>query len=79
MRVIEEGAISDVSVEMGTACYAGLGFRAHMHEVSPLPFFAGRSGVFEAHVPPHFPTMRAAIKYLGANLATHATHDRKCN
>jgi hypothetical protein len=33
-----------------------------MHEASPLPFFTGRSGVFEAHVPPHFPTMRAAVE-----------------
>ena len=95
MRVIEEGAITDVSVEMGSACYAGalmlqamglggwmytgldpftvlgasgdpavpgLGFRFDMHEASPLPFFTGRSGVFEAHVPPHFASMRDAVE-----------------
>ncbi len=95
MRLVEQVALTDVTVEMSTACYAGalmlqalglggwmytgmnplsvlgasgdpavpgLGFRFDMVEGSPLPVVTGLPGVFEAHVPPHFPDMRAAVE-----------------
>ena len=95
LSVIEQVALTDVSVELSTACYAGalmlqalglggwmytginpftvlgasgdpavpgLGFSFEMIEGSPLPFVTGRPGIFEAHVPPHFPDMRAAVE-----------------
>jgi hypothetical protein len=95
LTFVEQDALSDVAVEMGTACYSGalmlqalglggwmysglnpfailgasgdptvpgLGFRFDMLEGNPLPHVTGRTGVFEAHVPPHFPDMRAAVR-----------------
>ncbi|NKE48619.1 hypothetical protein HB662_27875 [Roseomonas frigidaquae] len=95
MTFLEQTALTDVSVEMGTACYAGalmlqalglggwmytglnpftvlgasgdpsvpgLGFRFEMLEGNPLPHFTGLPGVFEAHVPPHHASMRAAVE-----------------
>ncbi|HVH02107.1 MAG TPA: hypothetical protein VM891_04010 [Amaricoccus sp.] len=95
MTLVEQIALTDVSVEMGTACYAGalmlqalglggwmytglnpftvlgasgdpavpgLGFRFEMLDGQPLPWVTGRAGVFEAHVPPHHPDMRAAVE-----------------
>jgi len=99
MRMVEQVALTDVKVEMGTSCYAGalmlqalglggwmytgmnplsvlgasgdprvpgLGFRFDMVEGSPLPIVTGLPGVFEAHVPPHFPDMRAAVEAIVA-------------
>jgi hypothetical protein len=95
MTFIEKTALTDVSVELGTACYAGalmlqalglggwmytglnpfsvlgasgdpavpgLGFRFEMLDGNPLPHVTGLPGVFEAHVPPHHPDMRAAVE-----------------
>ncbi len=95
MTFLEQIALTDVSVEMGTACYAGalmlqalglggwmytglnpftvmgasgdpavpgLGFRFDMLPGNPLPHFTGLPGVFEAHVPPHHASMRAAVE-----------------
>jgi hypothetical protein len=95
MTFLEQVALSDVSVEMGTACYAGalmlqalglggwmytginpfvvlgasgdpavpgLGFQFRMLDGDPLPHITGLPGVFEAHVPPHHASMRAAVE-----------------
>ncbi|WP_219929783.1 hypothetical protein [Teichococcus aestuarii] len=95
MTFLEQVALTDVSVEMGTACYAGalmlqalglggwmytglnpftvlgasgdpavpgLGFRFDMLPNNPLPHVTGLPGVFEAHVPPHHASMRAAVE-----------------
>ncbi|MCW8086888.1 hypothetical protein [Sabulicella glaciei] len=95
LTFLEQIALSDVSVEMGTACYAGalmlqalglggwmytginpftvmgasgnpavpgLGFRFDMLPGNPLPHFTGLPGIFEAHVPPHHASMRAAVE-----------------
>lgn len=95
MTFLEQIAVTDVSVEMGTACYAGalmlqalglggwmytglnpfvvlgasgdpavpgLGFRFEMREGNPLPHVTGLPGVFEAHVPPHYADMGAAVE-----------------
>ncbi|MEW5873700.1 MAG: hypothetical protein AB1752_00785 [Candidatus Zixiibacteriota bacterium] len=40
----------------------GLGFRFDTDERWALPNLTGREGVFEAHCPPHFPDMRAAVE-----------------
>jgi hypothetical protein len=42
----------------------GLGFRFDMVKGNPLPVITGLPGVFEAHVPPHFASMRKAIDSL---------------
>ena len=39
----------------------GLGFHFDMIEGKPLPHITGRAGVLEAHTPPHFASMRAAV------------------
>lgn len=95
LSFVEQDAMTDVAVEMGTACYSGalmlqalglggwmysglnpfavlgasgdpevpgLGFRFEMLEGNPLPHVTGLPGVFEAHVPPHFADMRAAVE-----------------
>lgn len=95
MTYLEKEALTDVAVEMGTACHngalmlqalglggwmftginpftalgasgdpavPGLGFRFDMFADSPLPHITGLPGVFEAHVPPHFSDMRAAVE-----------------
>jgi hypothetical protein len=95
MTFLEQVALTDVSVELGTACYSGalmlqalglggwmytginpfsalgatgdpavpgLGFRFEMLKGNPLPHITGLPGVFEAHVPPHFKDMRAAVE-----------------
>lgn len=40
----------------------GLGFQYRMLDGNPLPYFTGLPGVFEAHVPPHHASMRAAVE-----------------
>jgi hypothetical protein len=95
MTFVEQIAMTDTAVEMGTACYAGalmlqalglggwmytglnpfsvlgasgdpavpgLGFRFELKEGNPLPHVTGLPGIFEAHVPPHHPDMRAAVE-----------------
>jgi hypothetical protein len=99
ISLVDQIALTDVSVEMGTACYAGalmlqalglggwmytginpftvlgasgdpavpgLGFHFKMVEGNPLPHVTGLPGVFEAHVPPHHATMRAAVEAIVA-------------
>lgn len=46
----------------GDPTVPGLGFRFEMLKDDPLPYITGLPGVFEAHVPPHFTDMRAAIE-----------------
>jgi hypothetical protein len=99
ISLVDQIALTDVSVEMGTACYAGalmlqamglggwmytginpftvlgasgdpevpgLGFRFEMLDRYPLPHVTGLPGVFEAHVPPHHASMRAAVEAIVA-------------
>ncbi len=40
----------------------GLGFRFDTDKRWPLPNVTGLPGTFEGHCPPHFPSMRAAVK-----------------
>ncbi len=40
----------------------GLGFRFDMIADQPLPHVTGLAGVFEAHCPPHYSTMRDAVE-----------------
>lgn len=46
----------------GDPAVPGLGFRFEMLPDNPLPYVTGRPGVFEAHVPAHFGSMRAAVE-----------------
>jgi hypothetical protein len=46
----------------GDPAVPGLGFQFRMLEGNPLPYLTGLPGVFEAHVPPHFASMRAAVE-----------------
>jgi hypothetical protein len=46
----------------GDPAVPGLGFRFQMLEGNPLPYITGLPGVFEAHVPPHHASMRAAVE-----------------
>lgn len=46
----------------GDPAVPGLGFQFRMLEGNPLPFVTGLPGIFEAHVPPHHATMRAAVE-----------------
>lgn len=46
----------------GDAAVPGLGFHYQTLKDDPLPYVTGRPGVFEAHVPPHVPSMRAAVE-----------------
>jgi hypothetical protein len=46
----------------GDPAVPGLGFQFRMIEGNPLPYVTGLPGVFEAHVPPHHASMRAAVK-----------------
>jgi hypothetical protein len=95
LTFVEQLALTEVTVETSTACYAGalmlqalglggwmydglnpftvqgasgdpavpgLGFRFDMIPGKPLPHVTGLPGVFEAHCPPHFPDMRAAVE-----------------
>ena len=95
LSYVEKLALTEVTVETSTACFAGvlmlqamglggwmyeginpfsvlgasgdpevpgLGFRFDMSEGALLPVVTGREGVFEAHCPPHFPDMRAAVE-----------------
>lgn len=46
----------------GDPAVPGLGFEFQMLEGNPLPYVTGLPGVFEAHVPPHHASMRAAVE-----------------
>lgn len=95
LTYLEQITLQEASVEVGTACYAGmlmlqaiglggwmyaginpfsalgasgdpevpgLGFRFDTDGRWPLPNVTGLPGVFEAHCPPHFADMRAAVE-----------------
>jgi hypothetical protein len=47
----------------GDPAVPGLGFRYDTDERWPLPNPTGLEGVFEAHCPPHYGTMRAAVEH----------------
>jgi hypothetical protein len=46
----------------GDPAVPGLGFQFKMLDGNPLPYVTGLPGVFEAHVPPHHSSMRAAVE-----------------
>jgi hypothetical protein len=95
LTFVEQLSLTELTVELGTSCYAGalvlqamglggwmfdginplsvlgasadagvsgLGFRYDEDERWALPNPTGLAGVFEAHCPPRFPDMRAAVE-----------------
>ncbi|HRW09959.1 MAG TPA: hypothetical protein P5121_32880 [Caldilineaceae bacterium] len=50
----------------GKAEVPGLGFRYDTDDRWPTPNVTGLPGIFEAHCPPHYPDMRAAVEALAA-------------
>ena len=46
----------------GDPAVPDLGVLFDMTPGNPLPYFTGLPGVFEAHVPPHHASMRAAVE-----------------